>query len=246
MTLEKSNNTLLRRLLRAVPDAASSLERVPLTPGPWPLQDADSDAHVYFPEEGLVSLWRPGPRAQATVLAVAGRHSCLQPGYWRPSPFQAHVLLPGYAQRFDWSVVQNNAQRYADWMMETAKASQLLIRQVAQMTFCVQHHAVAQRMASWLLICLNQNTQHSMHIQLAELRRWLGVTPAQFQQALLTLQAHSASELETPMPAGLLEGGEAMAPTVLRTSEPAHLAQLACSCHLQVRGLDSAHAHEGA
>lgn len=248
MTLEKSNNTLLRRLLLAVPDAVASLERVPLTPGAWPLQGTNSNAHVYFPEEGLVSLWRPGPQETATVLAMAGRHSCLLPGYWQPGPFQAHVLVPGHAQRFNWSLVQSDTQRYAYWMLETAKASQQLIRQVAQMTFCVQHHGVAQRMASWLLICLNQNPQPSLQIQLAELQRWLCVTPAQFQNALASLQAHEAIRLESSLSADLSNlphGCDAMTATVLHTLEPARLEQMACSCHWQVRGGDSAHAHDG-
>lgn len=245
MTLEKSNNTLLSRLLRAVPDAAASLERVPLTPGAWPLEGTDSNAHVYFPEEGLVSLWRPGPQGAATVLAVAGRHSCLLPGYWQPGPFQAHVLVPGHAHRFNWSLVQSDSQRYADWLLETAKASQQLIRQVAQMTYCVQHHGVAQRMASWLLICLNQNPQPSLQIQLAELKHWLCVSPEQFQSALVTLQAHAVIRLESPSSADLLPEHEAMASTLLHTSAPARLEQLACSCHLQVQGGDSAQAHDG-
>jgi hypothetical protein len=245
VTFDNYNNTLLRRLLQVAPEAAASLERVPLTPGTWPQQCDDSDDHVYFPEAGLVSLWRSAPPGTATVFAMVGCHSCLLPGYWRPGPFQAHVVVAGHAQRLHGSVVQSDQRRQAAWMLETAKASQQLIRQMAQMTFCVQHHGVAQRMASWLLICLNQNARQRMQIQLSELRRWLCATPEQWQEALAVLQAHSAIRLESPCAADRPDDHGAMA-TVLHTLEPERLAQLACSCHGHVRVEGSAHAHDGA
>jgi hypothetical protein len=224
-----SSNHLLSRLLHATPDAAEHLERVDMVPGPWLNQcTQDGEGHVYFPESGLIGLI--GLFGSGTPLsmgmALLGCKACWWSGGM--SPVQMLVLQAGQAQRIRWSVLQAQPQRFAPWLLQIAAASQQLVQHMAQMVFCKQNHSPLQRLASGLLVVLNQKPTGDGPMSVAQLAHWLAYPQSEVQALAQALQAQDA----------LLLAGDAGVGTQLNSLKPQVLAKLACSCHLQsVQGL---------
>jgi hypothetical protein len=217
-----SPNQLLSRLLQTTPEAAQHMERVILSPGTWPnLDPADIEDHVYFPESGLLGLfWSGAPLTMG--MALLGCQAC----WWSDgfSPVQMQVLQPGHGQRIRWSLLQAQPQRYAPWLLQIATASQHLVQQLAQMALCTQNHTRLQRVASCLLVMLNQKPLGDGQMSVAELAHWLACPTSQIQAAAQTLQAQGALQIKQDAGAG----------TNLQQLQPRVLARLACSCHLRL------------
>lgn len=217
-----SSNRLLSRLLHATPEAAGHLERVDLEPGPWLNRcTEDEQGHVYFPETGLWGLsWSGMPLTMGMTLL--GCQACWWSGGASPVQMTMQVLEAGHAQRIRWSVLQAQPQRFAPWLMQIAAGSQQLVQRMAQMIFCQQNHTLLQRLASALLVVLNQKLDGDRPMSVDELAHWLACPPNQLQAAAQTLQVQGAVQLR-------VNGIGAQ----LHSLKPQVLARLACSCHLQ-------------
>jgi hypothetical protein len=216
-----SSNHLLSRLLHVTPDAAAHLERVDMVPGPWRIaRTQEGEGHVYFPESGLLGLFGSGTPL-STGMALLGCKACWWSGGM--NPVQMQVLQAGHAQRILWSVLQAQPHRFAPWLLQIAAASQQLVQHMSQMVFCKQNHSPLQRLASGLLMVLNQKPTGDGPMSVAELAHWLEYRPSQLQVAAQTLQAQEALQL----------AGDAGVGVQLHSLKPQVLAKLACSCHLR-------------
>lgn len=136
---------------------------------------------------------------------------------------QMQVLQAGHVRRIPWSLLQAQPQRYAPWLLQTAAASQHLVQDMAQRAFCALHHNSLQRLASGLLVVLNQNPHSDGQMSLADLAHWLSCPLSELQVAAQTLQAHGAVQLAVDAGTGVK----------LHSLQPQPLARLACSCQLQ-------------
>jgi hypothetical protein len=219
-----STNHLLSRLLQTTPEAAEHLERVVVTPGPWPTRgEVDDEGHVNFLESGLIGLFWPAQPLSSVGMALLGRNACWSSGGRAISPLQTRVLQAGHATRIRWSVLQAQPQRYAPWLLQTAEASQQLVNQIAQMAFCAANHNFLQRTSSMLLM-MQQNQHCQAEISVTDLAHCLSCSEGQVQGAAQTLQAHGALMLQLDGPVG----------PKLHSLQPPLLGSLACSCHLQL------------
>ena len=219
-----SRNTLLQRLLQATPTWAAPLERVHWMPGPW-LAERD---HVYFPEEGLMAFSSTTKPAMPPVL---GRHTCWLNAHEDATAcgLQTHVLEGGYGQRIRWSDLVEAPEHARAWLLQTAAGSQQLLQQMAQMAYCAQHHSATQRLASWLLICLDQAGSANLQIRAAAVLQGLGASAADAAATAAALQDQGALVL-TPGGPDLAADGQ----LVMKQLKAHKLSPLACSCHLQV------------
>ena len=216
-----SPNHLLNHLLHTTPEAAEHLEQVLLVPGPWlNFSSSDDEGHVYFPEMGLVGLFGAGTPLPGLGMALLGCQACWWSGGL--NLVQIQVLQAGHAQRIPWSLLQDQPQRYAPWLLQSAAASQQLVQHMAQRAFCALHHNSLQRLASGLLIVLNQNPHGDGQMSMDELAHWLSCPLSELQVAAQTLQVQGAVQL----------AGDAGTGTKLHSLQPLPLARLACSCHL--------------
>lgn len=215
---EKMKNTLLSLMLAdsgAVP--ALKVDCVPLPVG---LLASESDFSVYFPVDALITL---GP-AQVTpsargVVALVGQHGCVGPLQKGAARMQAHVMVAGHAYRVDWTPVRDDPARYAPWLWHQTAAMQRRVSQIAQWSFCVQHHTPMQSLSSWLLHCLAQHPH-------ADLTLSLNALPQSIRQWVDLSQA------------GARLAPDALAFNVrdgcLRMPSAPDLAALACPCHAQM------------
>lgn len=181
---------------------------------------------AYFPVDALIS-WVPTP-AMPGAVALVGRRGCVVWPSTPSAPVQVHVVSPGHAYRLNWAAVRQDPSRFAPWLWHTTAAAQSLMGQMAQWSFCAQHHSPSQRLASWLLHGLAQSSK--AELLLSEQSLPLGV-----QQWLSTLRVVSGAVPDavsgtvdaqaTHDPGYILKDG------CLRTTDEAKLLAQACACH---------------
>ncbi len=221
LSMEKIENALLATMLsdRARGDDVQVM-RLNLPSGP--LQEEHGE-WVYFPVDALIS-WVPTHSMQAAVALVGHRGCVLLPSA-QSGPVQVHVVSPGHVYRLDWTLVRQNPSRFASWLWRTTSAAQSLIGQLAQWSFCAQHHSPSQRLASWLLHGLAQSPKPELLLRLQSLPRgmqdWLNSSDAVGAQAIK-------------------DQGYIVKDGCLRTTNPLQLLNQACTCHASMPHPNSA------
>jgi hypothetical protein len=214
LSKEKIENSLLNLMLGdgAFPPALK-MTQVQLQPGPM----ADlcrAEAWAYFPVDALITVGPEHP-AQAAV-ALVGRHGGVLGPQVGHGAVHAHVMTPGLAYRVDWAVVRDDPTRYAQWLWHAAAATQALLNQMAQWSFCVQHHTPAQRLASWFLHCMAQSPAAPLQLNLQ-------LIPPSIRQGVVG----SPVDAFHVQPLSGFEVREGF----LSAAAPQRLSALACTCH---------------
>lgn len=218
MPTENIENASLALMLASgawVGDVSTTL--VNLQPGPIPAETADAGAWAYFPIDALICLV-PSHSAWAAV-ALVGRHGCVLPPHAGDTSWRAHVVSPGRAYRLDWALVREDPVRFAPCLWHAASAAQSLIGQMAQWSFCAQHHSPSQHLASWLLYGLAQSPKAELTLSLE------GLPPG--IQTWLAPSVVAAPEADDSRGFVVEEG-------CLRTTFSAQLKAQACSCHARM------------
>ncbi|WP_019430199.1 hypothetical protein [Limnohabitans sp. Rim47] len=214
-------NTLLARMLAdsgAVP--ALKVECVALQAGSL---TSESDFSVYFPVDALITLGpahvTPSTPSVRRATALVGQHGCVGPLHKGAALMQAHVVVAGQAYRVDWAPVRDDPARYASWLWHQTAAMQRRVSQMAQWSFCVQHHTPTQSLSSWLLQCLAQHPHAGLTLSLNALPQSIRQWADTFQTG--SRQAPEASVFD-------VRDGRLHVPSA------AALAALACTCHAQM------------
>ncbi len=216
MHTENIENACLALMLASgawVGDVSCTL--VNLQPGPLLEETGDSGAWAYFPVDALISL--VPVHSVGVAVALVGRQACVLLPPAEGATWQAHVVSPGRAYRLDWAVVREDPERFASWLWHAASAAQSLIGQMAQWSFCAQHHSPSQQLASWLLYGLAQSPKTELTLSLAGL-------PPGIQTWLSTSAEPAVSDSR----------GFVVDEGCLRTSRNPQLAAQACSCHARM------------
>jgi hypothetical protein len=212
----RTQNSLLDQMLHDIPWASVfPMERVFLPPG-----SLNVASNVYFPQDALLTLSQVSANRPPVDLAVVGRHACVGPADLWGVQMQVSVMVSGYALRLDGAVIRAQADRYAACLWHITTATHGLIEQMAQTTFCVQHHAATQRLASWLLMCLAQYGGENLALPLVYLPTSIRTSVADFQSALQSLESQGAFVLRGEHIEQLCAIG---------------LAAAACRCHTMVK-----------
>ncbi len=194
-------------------------------PGEW----------AYFPVDALIS-WVP-THAMPGAVALVGQRGCV---LWPSAPsahVQVHVVSPGHAYRLDWAAVRQDPSRFAPWLWHTTAAAQSLIAQMAQWSFCAQHHSPSQRLASWLLHGLAQSSKAELLLSEQSLplgmQQWLRTSHA-VSGAVSDAVSEAVDAQANHDPGYILKDG------CLRTTDTAQLLAQACACHTSLCSLDAA------
>jgi len=194
--------------------ASFRLESIELHEGPFLATAARSGACLVFPIDALLTMGSSHGHEQG--LSWIGSHACLDSQAISGTTMQAYVRVPGKAYQIDWPPAQVNSALYADCLWHAASATQGLIRQMAQWSFCVQHHTREQSLSSWLLHGLAQRPDSALSIHLAAIPQFLRPELAQSQDHADEMQALS---------------GYGLAQDRLQIFSRQQLAHQACSCH---------------
>lgn len=216
LSKEKIENSLLNLMLGDGDFQADlKITQVQLQTGPMRADPRGVDAWAFFPVDALLTVGAESPSLAA--IALVGRHGCVLWPQAGDGAMHAHVMAPGRAYRVNWTAVRNDPTRYAKWLWHAAAATQGLIQQMAQWSFCVQHHTPVQRLASWLLHCWAHSPQCQLprHAMPSAMRECLEALPSEAFHAQLQPN---------------LDVREGFLPVVV----PQRLQALACTCHQKI------------
>jgi len=211
---QKIENSLLNLMLGdGVVPPTLKMTQVQLPSGPMTDTGA-AGAWAYFPVDALIAV---GPaHAERAAVALVGQHGGVLGPQTGHGAMHGYVVVPGVAYRVDWTVVRDDPARYAQWLWHAAVATQALANQIAQWSFCMQHHTPVQRLASWFLHGMAQSSAVPLQLHLHAI-------PLSMRQGMAGAQVDAFN-------VQLLPGFE-VRDGFLSASAPQRLLALACSCH---------------
>ena len=111
-------------------------------------------SHVYFPNEGVISLLSATRRGDSVEVAaigregVAGLSAVLGDGR---SPFRLLVQVPGSAFRIDAATLLEYTYSTPEFRLRVLRYLNVVVGQISQAAVCNRYHKAPRRLARWLL-----------------------------------------------------------------------------------------------
>ena len=150
----------MNQLLKALPDndlqqLKPHLEQVILSPHQVLYEADESISHVYFPNDGLVSLVvssHDGIQVESSIVGLEGLVGAMAVLGDKHTITKAEVEIAGTAWQAPISVLRDQSQ--SDSALERAllRYMQVLYNQTAQSALCNRAHSVEDRFCRWMLV----------------------------------------------------------------------------------------------
>jgi CRP-like cAMP-binding protein len=191
--------SISNRLLAALARENLDPLRAHLEPVPLPHKQILSNpnmpiAHVYFPQEGMVSLVQPLENGAMIEVGMIGNEGLVGVPVLLgadTSPLEAMVQIPGSALRMQASVFREEAGRSSALSGLLLRYVQALHVQVSLSAACNGRHTLPERLARWLLTARDRATSDRMPLSHEFLAMMLGVRRAGVTVTVGTLKAAS-------------------------------------------------------
>jgi CRP-like cAMP-binding protein len=135
--------------------------------------------HVYFPDDGLISLLIVMNDGTVREIGVIGNEGMLGAAVAlgvKTTPTRALVQLPGSAMRMKAGALREEFKRGGALPNVLRRYAHALFAQVSQSAACVSSHAVDKRLARWLLITHDHARGDEFEMKHEFLATMLGVT----------------------------------------------------------------------
>lgn len=184
------------RLLAALPEGEyrrllPALEPIPL-PGGWMIHRADDwESHLYFIAAGLVARFHSTESGASKEFALTGSEgvigiaSFLGGGSTRS---QAIVLSEGFAYRVPVDVLHREFEHCAELRDLLLRYVLALMNQIGQIAACSRHHTLEQRLARWILSCIDRQPSNELTMTQELMAEMLGVRREGVTEAARKLQ----------------------------------------------------------
>jgi CRP-like cAMP-binding protein len=148
------------RLLAALPDTEYKhliphLESVPLSLMEILYESGEPITHVYFPNDGLLSLLVVMPSQKLREVGLIGNEGMLGVAVvlgMNATPMRALIQMPGSAMRMKAEVLRDELKRGGALQSLLQRYTHALFTQVAQSAACIGTHGIKPRLARWLLM----------------------------------------------------------------------------------------------
>jgi CRP-like cAMP-binding protein len=167
------------------------LESVPLPFMGILYEGGETIRHVYFPDDGLISLLIVMDDETVREIGVVGDEGVLGAAVAlgaKTTPTRALVQLPGSAMRMKAGALRDELERGGSLPNVLRRYSHALFAQVAQSAACVSSHAVDKRLARWLLMTHDHARGDGFEMKHEFLATMLGVTRSVVTRAAGLLQ----------------------------------------------------------
>lgn len=226
--MNASSNWPRNRLLLALPprdlkQLMPKLEHIPIQ-REQVLIDADSALdHVYFPDNGVVSVLAVYADGSMIEMATIGRegYTGVQAAFGaKTSSARFLVQIPGSAAKMSRVAFRRTMQSMPSFRNLTHAYVQAFLEQIMVSVACNGAHSLKQRLARWLLMMRDRDDDDVLPITHSLLAEMLGV-----QRPTIT---NAAQELER---AGLIERGRRQVTILNRQG----LSAASCECYQLVR-----------
>jgi CRP-like cAMP-binding protein len=148
--------------------------------------------HVYFPQEGMVSLVQPLENGAMIEVGMIGNEGFVGVPVLLgtdTSPLEAMVQIPGSALRMQASEFREEAGRRTAFLGLLLRHVQALHVQVSLTAACNGRHTLPERLARWLLMARDRATSDQMPLGHEFLSMMLGVRRAGVTVGVGTLKA---------------------------------------------------------
>jgi CRP-like cAMP-binding protein len=147
--------------------------------------------HVYFPDEGLISLLVVMNDETVREIGVIGNEGMLGTALalgMKTTTTRALVQLPGTAMRMKAGALRDELGRGGALPDALRRYAHALFTQVSQSAACVSSHDVNRRLARWLLMTHDHATGDEFEMKHEFLATMLGVTRSVVTRAAGRLQ----------------------------------------------------------
>ena len=215
-------------LLAALPPAEREqifphLRLVALPLGAALYESGDTQRHIYFPVDAIVSLLyvlKDGASAEIAVVGNDGAIGVALVMGGATTTNRAIVQSAGSAYRLTRKRIEIEFARHGEMLHILLRYTQALITQMAQTAVCNRHHSVDQQLCRWLLLSLDRLNDNQLVMTQELIANMLGVRREGVTEAAGKLQK-----------AGVIEYRRGRI-TVL---DRARLESMSCECYDVVR-----------
>lgn len=217
-------NHLLRSVSRAEQRRLlSKMEHVELTPRRV-LYDPDKPIeHVFFPEDGVVSLVKDMKEGPVLEIATIGKEGMVGLPVFLgavSSPLQAFAQVPGYALQMRTTDFKREVMNGVGLRRILERYTQALFTQLSQSVACNRVHSIEQRCARWLLLTADRIKDSRFMLTQEFLAQMLGVRRASVNGFLQEFQRKGMVEYKQ---------GE------MRIKDRRKLEAVSCECYFVVK-----------
>ena len=147
--------------------------------------------HVYFPDDGLISLLIVMDDGTAREIGVIGNEGVLGAALalgMKTATTRALIQLPGSAMRMKAAALRDELKRGGVLPNVLRRYSHALFTQVAQSAACVSSHVVDERLSRWLLMTHDHAPGDEFEMKHEFMATMLGVTRSVVTRAAGRLQ----------------------------------------------------------
>jgi CRP-like cAMP-binding protein len=195
-----NTSTPRNRLLRALPKAdyariAPRLESVSVEIKQVLIDVDQPITHVYFPEDGVISMVSVMADGSAVETATVGHEGMIGLPLFHGSDrtsAQAFSQIPGAALRMTAAAFREEVGRHGALSQMLHRYSQALLTLIAQSSACNRIHTMRERCARWLLHTHDRVGRDEFPLTHQFLSQMLGVRRATVTEALAEVQAVGA------------------------------------------------------
>jgi len=183
------------RLLSALPKKEyqrllPELEPVTLTFNEVLYQPGKRIRHVYFPNQGMISLVSPINERSTTAVNIIGKDGMTGLSVFlgvAASPTRAIVQVAGTALRMKAAVLRKESQQ-GPLERLLRRYTQALLTQAHQATICNHFHDVKERLSSWVLFMHDSAGSDEFPVTQQFLSDMMGVRREEVSKAAIMLQ----------------------------------------------------------
>lgn len=179
-----SNSRLLKnRLLAALPDSEihflqPHLEPVHFAPGTIMYQAGDTIRHVYFPENGMVSLLSVTEQGQTVEVGFTGYEGMVGVPVLlgqTEMPYQAMVQVKADCFRVETKQILNLFRRCGAFHDIVLRYFYVVVKQISQTCVCNHFHTIEARLCRWLTVMRERSGDKHLTLTQEFLSQMLGV-----------------------------------------------------------------------
>ena len=178
-TRTRSTNSVLRALSsRDRQRFLAHSEQVNLAYGDVLCEPGKPLRHVYFPDNGIISLLAPVDGHASVEVGLVGREGMAGMGLFLGigvSPVRMLVQGSGSATRMKAAAFRNEMKRSPALRRELSHYLYAFMAQVAQTAACNRYHLLEKRLARWLLMTHDRVQSNEFHLTQEFLAHMLGV-----------------------------------------------------------------------
>lgn len=168
------------------------LELLRLTRGRQLLDAGDPIRHAYFPVNGSISLLgltESGGSVELAAIGAEGFANTLLVLGASSAPHRLVVPMAGTAYRISADVVRRESQRNPDFQQLVLRCVEALVWQLTQSAICLTFHTLLQRLAGWLLVCVERLRTTTIELTHEFVAQILGVSRPRVSEALTMLES---------------------------------------------------------